>query len=99
MGGVGRRSGDVRRANVAGTHAGVYETHDSKSCAMSLAAFSENRCFLSFWLFSNQHVWLDMVGPLSTMAFGYLGITVYNYIQEEKNKQFLKDSFKGINRI
>ena len=49
--------------------------------------------FLSFWLFSNQYVWLDMVGPLSTMAFGYLGITVYNYIQEEKNKQFLKDSF------
>ena len=49
--------------------------------------------WLSFWLFSNQFVWLDMVGPLSTMAVGYLGITVYNYIQEEKNKQFLKESF------
>ena len=47
----------------------------------------------AFWLFSNEHIWLDMVGPLSTMAIGYLGITVYNYIQEEKNKQFLKDSF------
>ena len=34
-----------------------------------------------------------MVGPLSTMVIGYLGITVYNYIQEEKNKNFLKDSF------
>jgi len=49
--------------------------------------------WLSFWLFSNQHIWLDMVGPLSTLAIGYLGITVYNYIQEEKNKNFLKDSF------
>ena len=49
--------------------------------------------WLSFWLFSNQFIWLDMVGPLSTMAVGYLGITVYNYIQEEKNKQFLKESF------
>ena len=49
--------------------------------------------FLSFWLFSEQYIWLDMVGPLATMAFGYLGITVYNYIQEEKNKQFLKESF------
>ena len=49
--------------------------------------------WLSFWLFSTQHVWLDMVGPLSTLAVGYLGITVYNYIQEEKNKNFLKESF------
>jgi adenylate cyclase len=49
--------------------------------------------WVSFWLFSDQYVWLDMVGPLATMAFGYLGITVYNYIQEEKNKQFLKESF------
>ena len=49
--------------------------------------------WLSFWLFSNQHIWLDMVGPLSTLAFGYLGITIYNYIQEEKNKNFLKESF------
>jgi len=49
--------------------------------------------WLSFWLFSNKFIWIDMVGPLSTMAIGYLGITVYNYIQEEKNKQFLKESF------
>jgi class 3 adenylate cyclase/CHASE2 domain-containing sensor protein len=49
--------------------------------------------WLSFWLFANKFVWIDMVGPLSTMAIGYLGITVYNYIQEEKNKQFLKESF------
>ena len=49
--------------------------------------------WLSFWLFSNQYIWLDMVGPLLTLVLGYLGITVYNYIQEEKNKQFLKESF------
>ena len=34
-----------------------------------------------------------MVGPLSTLSLGYLGITVFNYIQEEKNKNFLKESF------
>ena len=49
--------------------------------------------WLSFWLFTNQQIWLDMVGPLSTLFIGYLGITVYNYIQEEKNKNFLKESF------
>ena len=46
--------------------------------------------WISFWLFSNHHIWLDMVGPLSTLSIGYLGITVYNYIQEEKIKIFLK---------
>ena len=49
--------------------------------------------WVSFWLFSNHHIWIDMVGPIATMAIGYLGITIYNYIQEEKNKNFLKDSF------
>ena len=49
--------------------------------------------WLSFWLFTNQQIWLDMVGPLSALLIGYLGITVYNYIQEEKNKNFLKESF------
>ena len=49
--------------------------------------------WISFWLFSNQYIWLEMVGPLLTLILGYLGITVYNYIQEEKNKQFLKESF------
>jgi len=49
--------------------------------------------YLSFWLFSNQNIWVDLFGPMLTLVLGYLGITVYNYIQEEKNKQFLKESF------
>ncbi len=49
--------------------------------------------YLSFWLFSNQNIWIDLFGPMLTLVLGYLGITVYNYIQEEKNKQFLKESF------
>jgi len=49
--------------------------------------------YTCFWLFENRYVWLDMFGPLVTMIFGYLGITIYNYIQEEKNKEFLKESF------
>ena len=46
-----------------------------------------------FWVFSSFNIWLDLFGPISTLGLGYLGITVYNYIQEEKNKQFLKSSF------
>ncbi|MFL3015842.1 MAG: CHASE2 domain-containing protein [Candidatus Neomarinimicrobiota bacterium] len=49
--------------------------------------------YLCFWLFSNHNIWLDLFGPVFTLFVGYLGITVYNYIQEEKNKQFLKESF------
>ena len=48
---------------------------------------------VGFWAFSSFNIWLDLFGPISTLGIGYLGITVYNYIQEEKNKQFLKSSF------
>ncbi len=49
--------------------------------------------YFCFWLFSNHNVWLELFGPAVSLLIGYLGITVYNYIQEEKNKQFLKESF------
>ena len=47
----------------------------------------------AFWAFSNYYFWLDLFAPIATVGLGYLGIAVYNYIQEEKNKQFLKSSF------
>ena len=47
----------------------------------------------AFWIFTNYYIWLDLFAPIATVGLGYLGITVYNYIQEEKNKQFLKSSF------
>ena len=47
----------------------------------------------AFWMFTNYYIWLDLFAPIATVGLGYLGITVYNYIQEEKNKQFLKSSF------
>jgi adenylate cyclase len=49
--------------------------------------------YLCFWLFENHNIWLELFGPVFSLFVGYLGITVYNYIQEEKNKQFLKESF------
>ena len=49
--------------------------------------------FIAFWVFTNYYFWLDLFAPIATVGLGYLGITVYNYIQEEKNKQFLKSSF------
>ena len=60
---------------------------------ISTAAILFGYSYLSFWLFSNHNIWLDLFGPMLTLVLGYLGITVYNYIQEEKNKQFLKESF------
>ena len=47
----------------------------------------------AFWMFTSYNVWIDLFAPIATVGLGYLGITVYNYIQEEKNKQFLKSSF------
>ena len=60
---------------------------------VAVAAFILVYIFAAFWAFTNYYFWLDLFAPIATIGLGYLGITVYNYIQEEKNKQFLKSSF------
>ena len=59
----------------------------------SVAALVIAYIFIAFWAFTNHYIWLDIFAPIATVGFGFLGITLYNYIQEEKNKQFLKSSF------
>lgn len=60
---------------------------------MLIGAQTIGYTFIAFYLFSHNNYWLDLFGPGITMVVGYLGITIYNYIQEEKNKEFLKESF------
>lgn len=50
---------------------------------------------LNFFSFSNYGVWLDVLGPSIIFLFNYVGITVYNYISQEKDKKFLHDTFKN----
>ena len=44
-------------------------------------------------VFAEAGWWIDTVGPLGVVVFGYLSITVRNYIVEEREKKFIKGAF------
>ena len=45
--------------------------------------------------FSRYGIWMEIVGPSLIFLVGYLAITVYNYITEERDKKFLHQTFKA----
>jgi adenylate cyclase len=47
----------------------------------------------SLLIFAEMGWWFDTIGPMGVVVFGYLGITVRNYIVEEKEKKFIKGAF------
>ncbi len=47
----------------------------------------------AFLLFTHGGIWIDLVGPVGTLVFGYLSITIYNYIQKEKERDFVQGAF------
>lgn len=44
-------------------------------------------------LFVKAGIWADMLGPIATLAVGYLTITLYDYVQKEKEKEFVQGAF------
>ena len=47
----------------------------------------------SLLLFTRFGVWIDVLGPVATLAIGYLSITLYNFVQKEKEKDFVQGAF------
>ena len=47
----------------------------------------------AFVLFLNLELWVDILGPVTTLTVGYLTITLYNYVQKEKEKDFVQGAF------
>jgi class 3 adenylate cyclase/CHASE2 domain-containing sensor protein len=47
----------------------------------------------AFVLFFNLELWVDIFGPVATLTVGYLSITLYNYVQKEKEKDFVQGAF------
>ncbi len=45
-------------------------------------------------IFSNLNVWLNVIYPTLTMMTIYLGITVYRYITEEREKKKIRGAFQ-----
>ena len=46
-----------------------------------------------FFLFVKAGIWADMLGPVATLTVGYLTITLYEYVQKEKEKEFVQGAF------
>jgi len=47
----------------------------------------------AFLLFARVGIWMDVLGPISTLIIGYLSITIYSYIEKEKEKEFVQGAF------
>jgi len=50
--------------------------------------------YLSIFLFAKYAYWLEMVRPFTAVIFSYLFVYVYRFINEEKDKQRLKNMFQ-----
>lgn len=47
----------------------------------------------AFLIFAQAGIWIDALGPIATLIIGYLSITLYNYVQKEKEKEFVQGAF------
>ncbi|MEN6468430.1 MAG: CHASE2 domain-containing protein [Smithella sp.] len=61
-----------------------------------IAAFLMIAAFvvMNFFVFFKFNVWLNLVYPLLTMATIYLGITIYHYFKEEREKKKIRGAFQ-----
>ena len=57
---------------------------------LMLAAFA----LINFFIFFSFNTWLNLVYPLITMATIYLGITIYHYFKEEREKKKIRGAFQ-----
>ena len=57
---------------------------------LMIAAFA----LINFFIFFSFNTWLNLVYPLITMATIYLGITIYHYFKEEREKKKIRGAFQ-----
>ncbi|MDP2855235.1 MAG: adenylate/guanylate cyclase domain-containing protein [Smithellaceae bacterium] len=49
---------------------------------------------VNFFIFFRFNIWLNLVYPFVTMAMIYLGITIYHYFKEEREKKKIRGAFQ-----
>ncbi len=61
-----------------------------------IAAFLMVAAFVAvnFFIFFRFNIWLNLVYPFVTMAMIYLGITIYHYFKEEREKKKIRGAFQ-----
>jgi len=48
---------------------------------------------LSYWLFMNLGIWVNIIYPLLVLVLVYTSLTVYRYLTEEKERKKIKGAF------
>ncbi|MBI2891291.1 MAG: CHASE2 domain-containing protein [Nitrospirae bacterium] len=51
--------------------------------------------FVNLQVFVRQGVWISMAYPMGSMAIVFLGVTVYRYVSEEREKKKIKGAFQS----
>ncbi len=49
---------------------------------------------LNWFIFSHYNIWLNLIYPVITILTVYLGITIYKYITEEREKKKIRGAFQ-----
>ncbi|MDZ7337238.1 MAG: adenylate/guanylate cyclase domain-containing protein [candidate division KSB1 bacterium] len=49
---------------------------------------------VNFQLFARSAIWVEMVRPMLTLLFSYLGVFIFRYVEEERNKRKIKGMFQ-----
>ena len=67
-----------------------------KPWASALIAFfiSGGYAFATVKLFATDAYWLEFVRPILAIVFAYLFVFVYRYVDEERNKRYIKNIFQ-----
>jgi adenylate cyclase len=48
---------------------------------------------VAYWLFVQSGVWLNIVYPLLALSINYIGLTVHDYVTEERERKKIKGAF------
>jgi len=61
--------------------------------AVIMAIFSVGYLVLAQYLFQSHGLWIDLLGPVAILIFGYTSATVYNFFSEEQEKKMIRGIF------
>ena len=61
--------------------------------AMLIAALATVYALIAIVSFTHLGLWLEAIGPMTTIVVGYLVLTIYGYIIKEKEKDFVQGAF------
>lgn len=61
--------------------------------ALLIAALGTLYALVVLFSFTHLGLWLEIIGPMTTIIAGYLVLTIYGYIIKEKEKEFVQGAF------